>query len=75
MGGVSAPYLFALFKKHLKTSPHQYLLNVRLKEACALLAGTTYRIKRISDECGFMNPESFCRNFKKSLQNDPGKVP
>lgn len=72
-GGVSSPYLFALFKKHLDLSPHQYLLSIRLKEACALLAGTTYRIKTISDECGFMNPESFCRNFKKVYKMTPGK--
>lgn len=73
IGGVSAPYLFALFKKHLGVSPHQYLLNIRLKESCALLAGTTYRIKRVSDECGFMNTESFCRNFKKAFKMTPGK--
>jgi len=72
-GGVSTPYLFALFQKHLAVSPHQYLLTIRLKEACALLAGTTFRIKRVSDECGFMNTESFCRNFKKSYKITPGK--
>ena len=72
-GGVSAPYLFALFKKHIGESPHKYLLAIRLKEACALLAGTTYRIKKISDECGFMNTESFCRNFKKAYKMTPGK--
>ena len=72
-GGVSSPYLYTLFKKHLRVSPHQYLLTIRLKEACALLAGTTQRIKKISDECGFMNPESFCRNFKKAYKMTPGK--
>ena len=71
-GGVSTPYLFALFKKHLTLSPHQYLLTIRLKEACALLAGTTFRIKRVSDECGFMNTEGFCRNFKKAYKMTPG---
>ena len=38
--GVSEPYLYALFKRHLGASPHQHLLNCRLRLARIRLAGS-----------------------------------
>ena len=55
--GVSEPYLYALFHKHLGVSPHQYLLNYRLRLARIRLAGGDDNIKTISEECGFENLE------------------
>lgn len=70
---MSPSYLYMLFQKHLKQSPHQYLLETRLKQAQYLLLNSDHQVKEISDLCGFMNAESFCRNFKKRNKITPGK--
>ena len=69
--GVSEPYLFALFKKYLYISPHQYILNRRLQKAKTMLAGSEQSIKEIAFECGFFNLECFYRAFKKNCGFTP----
>ncbi len=69
--GISRPYLFKLFKEELQTSPHQYLLKLRLNMAKRLLAGENFSIKEISSECGFETLEVFYRQFKNSAQMTP----
>lgn len=71
--GVSEPYLYTLFRKHLKCSPHQYLLNCRLRLARTRLAGSDDNIKTISEECGFENLESFYRAFRRATGVPPGE--
>lgn len=71
--GVSEPYLYALFKKHLGVSPHQHLLNYRLRLARIRLAGSDDNIKSISEECGFDNLESFYRAFRRTSGMPPGE--
>ena len=63
--GVSKPYLFALFQKYLKLSPHKYLINCRLNRAQTMLAGTAKSIKEIASFCGYESIECFYRSFKK----------
>ncbi|MDR0932850.1 MAG: AraC family transcriptional regulator [Victivallales bacterium] len=71
--GVSEPYLYALFHKHLGVSPHQYLLNRRLRLARIRLTGTDDNIKIIAEECGFENIESFYRAFRRVSGMPPGE--
>ena len=71
--GLSAPHLFLLFRKHLKSSPHVYLNSVRLAEAKQLLAKGNNSVKEISARCGLENVESFCRLFKKQAGITPGQ--
>ena len=71
--GVSESYLYALFSKHLKSSPHQYLLNYRLRLARTRLAGSDDNIKLIAEECGFENLESFYRAFRRASGMPPGE--
>jgi len=63
--GVSKPYLFALFQKHLNCSPHKYLNTCRLNRARTRLSGTAESIKEIAANCGFESIECFYRAFKK----------
>ena len=73
LSGVSAPYLFALFRKDLRCTPHQYILNVRLKRARVMLAGTTDPVKEISEKCGFPSVESFYRLFRQHNHLTPSQ--
>lgn len=71
--GVSSPNLYSLFKKHMETTPHQYLLNLRLRHARTLLAGNEKSIKEISMDSGFENLESFYRAFRKNCHMTPAE--
>ena len=69
--GVSAPYLHALFRRHLNTTPHQFVLDRRLQHARQLIVSTDKPIKEISQLCGFDHLETFHRCFKKRFLLSP----
>ena len=59
--------LVRLFKRHLKQSPSEYYRFLRLSQAKNLLLNSSYRINEIGALCGFDNPESFARAYKKQF--------
>ncbi len=71
--GISAPRLYQMFREHLNESPHQYLLAKRLQEARNRLAMTNDSLKVLSEECGFLNLEHFCRIFKSKFGVTPSE--
>ena len=64
LAGVSEAHLYALFRKYLRSTPHKYMLRLRLKKARILLAGSSHPIKEIGALCGFQSLESFYRVFR-----------
>ncbi|MBQ6596059.1 MAG: helix-turn-helix transcriptional regulator [Lentisphaeria bacterium] len=64
LAGVSEAHLHALFRKHLGSTPHKYLLRLRMKKARILLAGSTQPVKEVGARCGFQSLESFYRVFR-----------
>lgn len=72
--GVSRSRLFALFRKHLKLSPHQYLLKRRIASAKNLITRRPEMpLKLISESCGFNNIEMFYRQFCSHTGLTPGE--
>ncbi|WP_269523688.1 helix-turn-helix domain-containing protein [Coraliomargarita parva] len=63
--GVSVSHLHMLFREHLGESPHQYLIQKRMRAAGHALASTNAPIKVVAVECGYANTENFCRAFRK----------
>ncbi|KIC12167.1 hypothetical protein RA19_02660 [Leisingera sp. ANG-M1] len=63
--GVPLWTLGRLFKHHLKETPAAYYRNLRLGEARNLLLNSSLRIGEISSLCGFENPESFARAYRR----------
>ena len=61
---ISEVYLRKLFIKHLKTTPKQYISEIRLQKAKQLLTEGVLKINAISEECGFSSQYHFCRFFK-----------
>lgn len=61
---ISEVYLRKLFNKHFKTTPKQYLCEIRLQNAKQLLSEGVLKISAIADECGFESSYNFCRFFK-----------
>lgn len=63
---MSVSHLQAEFKKHVHLSPHQYLIQQRMKAARHRLVTLQEPIKVVASEVGYTNPENFCRAFKKN---------
>ena len=68
---LSRPYLFALFREHMKTTPCHYILMKRIGKAKLLLSGGLTPIKEIALLCGFESLEVFYRQFKKETSMTP----
>jgi|GEM_PF-1939430 AraC-type DNA-binding domain-containing proteins len=62
---VSVSHLHMLFRVHLGESPHQFLIQKRLRAAGHALATGNQSIKAVAAEVGYPNAESFCRAFRK----------
>jgi transcriptional regulator GlxA family with amidase domain len=63
--GLSPSHLRRLFRQHLGTSPHQWLMHERLTLARTLLTATTRPIAEIAERCGFCDVYHFGREFKR----------
>ncbi len=61
------------FQQHTGSSPHQYLLELRLVRARNLLTETAHSVKEISQLAGFDDEHYFCRFFKLKLGVTPGQ--
>lgn len=66
-------YFSKLFKKDTDSSPHQYLLALRLRRAKSLLLETSMSIRQISEECGFTSSTHFIRAFRQENDITPLK--
>lgn len=65
--GVPLWTLGRLFKSYLKTSPAAYYRGLRLSEARNLLRNSNLRITDVASLCGFENPESFARAYRRQF--------
>lgn len=71
MCGVSTKYYTALFKNLYQTTPAQYVIDLRLREAQALLASGQYSVGETAEKCGFGDIYYFSRIFRKKLNVSP----
>ncbi|MBE6356093.1 MAG: helix-turn-helix domain-containing protein [Lentisphaerae bacterium] len=72
--GISASRLFALFHKHLQSSPHKYLLQCRVNMAKELLAERVgIPIKQVAEMSGFASLEVFYRRFRQHTGITPAE--
>ena len=64
--GWSPPHLHAVFRAHVGNTPHQSLIERRLRAAKEKLVSTTDSVKEIAGACGFSDAPAFVHAFKKS---------
>ena len=69
--GLSKSYFIREFKKQVGSTPHEYLLAYRLRQAKQLLQTSGHSIEDIASECGFNSTSHFARAFKKENQMTP----
>jgi AraC-like DNA-binding protein len=60
-----------LFQKILQLTPHRYLLNLRIEEACQLIHLPHMDIEQIAEKTGFCDRFHFTRVFKQRLKINP----
>lgn len=68
---LSVPQLVRQFKSVFHTTPHQYLIRIRLERAAELLKQTNKPVHEITWLCGFENISAFCRAFKTGFGIQP----
>ncbi len=71
MAGMSVSQFERSFRKTLGTSPRQYLLQVRITNACRMLAETNKSIAALAVECGFYDHAHFTRLFRQHTGHTP----
>ncbi len=69
--GVSTPQLYRKIKGITGMAPNEFIRNLRLKRAVALLEKSGLTISEISYEVGFSNPKYFSRCFSQQFGNSP----
>lgn len=63
--GISRYQLIRLFKSQLNRAPMNFVRELRIRKACAMLIHTNRPIKRISQEVGFQDDNYFHKVFKR----------
>lgn len=69
--GYSEDYLIKLFKKHAAVTPHQYLAQLRLKQAKEMLNSTDLTLQSIADQCGYSDTSLLYRAFVRNMGVSP----
>ena len=68
---LSVPQFERRFRRAFGTSPHQYLLRIRIENAAGLLAETDHTVSEIAQICGFYDHAHFSRSFRKQMNASP----
>lgn len=68
---ISEVYFRKRFKEQYGSTPHQYLLALRMRHAKALLAEHAVTITSVAEACGFSSVYHFCRAFKQFTGQTP----
>lgn len=69
-----SPYYFIrMFKECTGQSPHEFLLEIRVKKAEEMLRKGTYSIEEVARLCGFANTSHFSSHFKKARGLPPSQ--
>jgi AraC family transcriptional regulator, arabinose operon regulatory protein len=71
--GFSSSHFSVLFQRKTGYSPLNYLIHLKIQEACHLLDFSDMKINQISMLIGFDDPFYFSRIFTKTMGNSPSE--
>ncbi|WP_230661608.1 helix-turn-helix transcriptional regulator [Psychrobacter sp. I-STPA10] len=63
-----------IFKDYFDCTPYDYITNIRMQKAVALLLNTDKPIAIIAEECGYQSVTAFTRRFTQFYQHTPAKL-
>lgn len=70
---ISEVYLRKLFHRHFKTTPKQYIAEIRLQKAKQLLSEGSLKINAVAEKCGFASQYHFSRFFREKTGLSPSE--
>jgi len=68
---ISEVYFRKLFTNRFKTSPKQYILELRLQKAKVLLTESNWSVSAVGEACGFSSLYLFSRTFRERTGQAP----
>ena len=68
---ISKVYFRKIFTETYKTTPKQFIVDIRINKAKQLLSDGFLNIGAVAEECGFTNQYHFCRLFKEKTGITP----
>jgi AraC family carnitine catabolism transcriptional activator len=71
MAGMPQRTLTGLFRREVGTSPHRFILRLRLDAAHARLLATGQSMRDVALDCGFASVEHFSRSFRRQFGKTP----
>jgi transcriptional regulator GlxA family with amidase domain len=71
VAALSPSGLHRLFRRHTNMSVTDYLMRLRIGEACAMLSGTARPVAHIADAVGYNSLANFNRQFKSMKHITP----
>lgn len=69
---ISQSAFFGLFRRHIGTTPTEYLTRLRIRYAQRLLRESEFSIKEIASMCGYDNQMYFSQVFRRRCGISPG---
>jgi AraC-like DNA-binding protein len=71
VAAVSPFHLARLFKSHVGTSPHRYLMLIRIERAVDLLCTTDLSVSQVGQRVGFASISHFTMTFRSETGSTP----
>lgn len=68
---ISEVYFRKIFTETYKTTPKQFIVDMRINKAKQLLSDGILNIGAVAERCGFSNQYHFCRLFKEKTGLTP----
>ncbi|MFG5867484.1 helix-turn-helix domain-containing protein [Clostridium perfringens] len=70
---LSKSYFTRIFKKHMNTTPQEFLIQYKMLQACNLLKDKSLSISQVAELLGYSNQFNFSVAFKKKFNLSPSK--
>ncbi len=67
----SSRHFLRIFASVFNTTPKQYILNLRMNQACKLLLNSNLSISAIASSCGYPDSSYFARLFFEKYEQSP----
>lgn len=68
---ISEVYFRKVFAQVYKTTPKQFIVEIRINKAKQLLSDGFLKVSAVAEQCGFSNQYHFCRLFKEKTGFTP----
>lgn len=69
--GISRFHFIKKFREKFSTTPHQYLIQLRMAAAATMLKNENRKVADVAQACGYLSPAQFCAAFRRHFSQNP----